>query len=49
VAIHLFGIDHADELNGIDVSELAREADESRNSGTEIANGVKLAEYIRQE
>ena len=49
VTIHMFGIDHADELHGIDLYELAREAGESENWGTEIGKGVKLAEYVRRK
>lgn len=49
VTFHLFGIDHAPELNGIDLSEMAVEAGESRNWGTEIAKGVKLAQYVRRK
>jgi hypothetical protein len=49
VTIHLFGIDHADELHGIDLRELAGEAGESKNWRTEIGKGVRLAAYVRRK
>lgn len=46
VRIHLFGIDHAEDLNGINLHALVREAGVPAPYATEIRKGMRLAEYV---
>jgi hypothetical protein len=46
VAIHLFGIRHADQLNGVSCKEFAVRAGIHESYGTELRKGVNLAEYV---
>jgi len=48
VSIHLFGIDHADDLRGISIPALVRAAHVRDSYVTEIRKGMKLAEYVRR-
>jgi 5-methylcytosine-specific restriction protein B len=48
VSIHLFGIDHARELRGVPLKQLVRNARIPSSYGTEIAKGMKLAEFVRR-
>jgi hypothetical protein len=47
VTIHLFGIEHADRLKGINLSDLAGRAGISEKYGTELRKAVRLAEYVQ--
>jgi hypothetical protein len=47
VTIHLFGIEHAEELKGRNLREIATLAGVSPNYGTELGKGVKLANYVQ--
>ena len=44
--IHLFGIRHAQELRGVSLKELVREARIPASYHTEIHKGMRLAEYV---
>jgi hypothetical protein len=46
VTIHLFGIEHADVLKGLDLRALAARAGISETYGTELRKGVRLADYV---
>ncbi len=46
VRIHLFGIEHAAELEGVDLKELARSAGIPESFATEIRKGMRLAPYV---
>lgn len=46
--MHLFGIDHADELHGVNLKELVVAAGETESWATEVGKGVKLATYVRR-
>jgi hypothetical protein len=46
VRLHLFGIDHAEELDGVDLKALAAQADIPVSYATEIRKGMRLAEYV---
>lgn len=47
VTIHLFGIEHADALKGLDLKALAARAGISETYGTELRKAVRLADYVR--
>lgn len=47
VTIHLFGIRHASELDGLNLQELAERAGIGKSFGTEIRKGVRLAEFVQ--
>lgn len=46
--VHLFGIKYADEIkkSGESMKAIAKAADIPESYGTEIAKGVKLAQYV---
>jgi len=46
VTIHLFGIEHAARLDGMDLKALAARAGISDAYGTELRKGVRLAKYV---
>lgn len=46
VAIHLFGIRCAKQLDGISCKELAIRAGIGESYGTELRKGVNLADYV---
>jgi hypothetical protein len=46
VTIHLFGIEHAKSLVGVDAARLAEPAGESRTYGTELKKGANLAAFV---
>jgi len=46
VSIHLFGIRHVGELQGVPLKALVREARIPRSYHTEIRKGMKLAEFV---
>lgn len=46
VTIHLFGVRHAQLLDGMDLGRLAEEAGIGKSYGTEIRKGVRLAEHV---
>ena len=46
VTIHLFGIEHAPVLKGLDLKALAARAGISETYGTELRKGVRLADYV---
>jgi hypothetical protein len=46
VAIHLFGIRFAKQLDGISCKELAIRAGIHESYGTELRKGVNLADYV---
>ncbi|MET3972309.1 MULTISPECIES: HTH-like domain-containing protein [Bradyrhizobium] len=46
IAIHLFGIRWASQLEGISCKEVAIRAGIHESYGTEIRKGVNLAEYV---
>lgn len=46
VAIHLFAIEHAGRLKGMNLKDLAARAGISENYGPELNKGVKLADYV---
>lgn len=48
VRIHLFGIDHADELGGVDLKALAGLAGIPTTYATEIRKGMRLADYVKR-
>ncbi len=47
VTIHLFGIEHAETLHGMNLKEIAVRAGISETYGTELRKGVRLAEYVK--
>ncbi|QQN75038.1 hypothetical protein [Croceicoccus sp. YJ47] len=47
VTIHLFGIEHAERLKGMDLKALAARAGISETYGTELRKGVRLADYVK--
>lgn len=49
VRIHLFGIDHAKELQGVDLNELVAAAGVPKPYTTEIRKGMRLAEYVTRK
>ena len=48
VTIHLFGIDHAAELVGVNLYDLAERARLGKSFGTELRKGVRLAEHVKR-
>ena len=46
LVIHLFGIEFATELEGVNLQELAETATGHRSYGTEIRKGVRISEYV---
>lgn len=46
VRIHLFGIDHATELQGVNLNALVESAGVPRPYATEVRKGMRLAEYV---
>ncbi len=46
VRIHLFGIRHADDLQGVDLRRLVDAAGIPKPYATEIRKGMRLAEYV---
>jgi hypothetical protein len=48
VRVHLFGIDHAEELEGLSLPELVAAAGIPKPYATEIHKGMRLAEYVRR-
>ena len=46
VAIHLFGIRCANDLEGVSCKEVAIKAGIQESYGTEIRKGANLAEYV---
>jgi hypothetical protein len=46
VTIHLFGIDHADQLDGLNLQEFAERAGIGKSFGTELRKGVRLAQFV---
>ena len=46
LAIHLFGIEFADELAGHPVNEIAENATGHRSYGAEIRKGMRLAPHV---
>jgi hypothetical protein len=47
VTIHLFGIQHADRLKGVNLQELAERAGIGKSFGSELRKGVRLAQYVQ--
>ena len=45
LSIHLFGIQHANELEEMNLSRIAREAT-GKELGVDLGYGVKLAEHV---
>jgi len=46
VTIHLFGIEHAPRLRGVNLKALAERAGISDTYGTELRKAVRLADYV---
>jgi len=46
VTIHLFGIEHANELRGRNMKDLAIGAGISGNYGPELNKAIRLADYV---
>ncbi|MBX3031094.1 MAG: hypothetical protein KF809_13175 [Chloroflexi bacterium] len=44
--VHLFGIEHADALEQVDLKQLARSAGVPESFATEIRKGMRLAAYV---
>ncbi len=49
VRIHLFGIDYADELEGVNLAELVAAAGVPKPYATEIRKGMRLAEFVARK
>ena len=47
VSIHLFGIEHAGVLKGMNLKDLAVRAGISETYGTELRKGVRLADFVQ--
>ena len=47
VTIHLFGIQHAKLLDGMNLQDLAERAGIGKSFGTELRKGVRLSEFVR--
>ena len=47
VTIHLFGIQHSERLDGMNLQDLAEQAGIGKSFGTELRKGVRLAEYVQ--
>lgn len=46
VAIHLFGLRHAQTLEGQPLGEIAEEATGKKSYGTELRKSMNLAEFV---
>jgi DNA-binding MurR/RpiR family transcriptional regulator len=46
IAIHLFGIEHADEISNVSIKELAKRAGIHESYATEIRKGMNLAKFV---
>lgn len=46
VAIHIFGIRHAEALSGRNLTEIAEKAGLGKSWATEIRKGVRLADHV---
>lgn len=47
VTMHLFAIEHAARLRGVNLKELAERAGIGESFGTELRKGVRLADYVQ--
>ena len=47
VSIHLFGIEHAERLKGLDLKALAARAGISETYATELRKGVRLSDHVK--
>jgi hypothetical protein len=47
VTIHLFGIQHAERLDGMNLQDIAERAGIGKSFGTELRKGVRLSEYVQ--
>ena len=47
LAIHLFGIKFADELERLSANEIALKAKSFKSYGTEIRKGMRLAKHVK--
>lgn len=47
LAIHLFGIEYAAELDGQPINTIAEAGTGHRSYGTEIRKGMRLAKYVQ--
>jgi hypothetical protein len=45
--MHLFAIEHAARLRGVNLKELAARAGIGESFGTELRKGIRLAEYVQ--
>jgi hypothetical protein len=45
--MHLFAIEHAARLRGVNLKELAARAGIGESFGTELRKGVRLADYVQ--
>ncbi|OQP86670.1 hypothetical protein BTR14_09505 [Rhizobium rhizosphaerae] len=45
-SVHLFGIRYADQLAGLSLSEILRQANMPSTYATEIRKGMKLAQFV---
>jgi hypothetical protein len=46
VTVHLFGIRHAEQLDGMNLYHLAERAGIGKSFGTELRKGVRLAAHV---
>lgn len=46
VRVHLFGIDHARDLDGVNLRDLVAAAGIPRPYATEVRKGMRLADYV---
>ncbi len=44
--VHLFGITHSTELDGMQLQEIAEGAGLTKSWGTEIRKGINLSQYV---
>ena len=47
--VHLFGIKYADDLEGMNLQDIAELAGRPRSMGTEIYKGCRLAQYVTEK
>lgn len=47
--VHLFGIKYANELEGMNLQDIAELAGRPRSMGTEIYKGCRLAQYVTEK
>ena len=45
-AIHLFGVEFADRLDGVSINDVAELGTGHRSYGTEIRKGIRLSKYV---